>query len=188
VAVVRLLGDPDSTRAWAQGAQGEAQTARQLERHLSGRGVIVLHDRRIPGRGNIDHLTVGPGGITVIDTKSSRGRLQLRTVGGILSPRREQLLVNRRDRTSQLDGLGRQIAAVKRVLAKANLDQVQVLAALCYPNIDGLPRLGQLRARSGTIIIDHPRGVAKLARRPGPLNLQLITQVAEQLARRLPPA
>jgi hypothetical protein len=44
--------------------------------------------------------------VTVIDTKSNRGRVQLATAGIINC--REQLLVNGRDRTSQLDSLDRQ--------------------------------------------------------------------------------
>jgi len=49
LALVRLVGDPQSTRAWKQGADEEIRVARQLARHLSGRGVVFLHDRRIPG-------------------------------------------------------------------------------------------------------------------------------------------
>jgi Nuclease-related domain len=81
LALVRLIGDPQSTRAWKQ---EEIRVARQLARHLSGRGVVFLHDRRIPGRGraNIDHIAIGPGGITVIDTKSARGRLRSRSAAG----------------------------------------------------------------------------------------------------------
>jgi hypothetical protein len=81
---VRLIGDPQSTRAWKQDADEAIRVARQLARHLSGRGVVFLHDRRIPGRGraNIDHIAIGPGGITVIDTKSARGRLRSRSAAG----------------------------------------------------------------------------------------------------------
>jgi hypothetical protein len=100
--LMALAGEPHTVHAWKQGAEGEAATARALEHHLRRSDIIVLHDRRIPGHGraNIDHIAIGPGGITVIDTKSTRGQVQLRTIGVI--NRREQLLVNGRDRTSQL--------------------------------------------------------------------------------------
>jgi hypothetical protein len=113
-ALARLIGDPQSIRAWKQGADAEVRVARQLARHLSGRHVVLLHDRRIPGRGraNIDHIAIGRGGITVIDTKSARGRLRIEKRGGFLSPRRELLLINGRDRTDLVDGLERQLAAV----------------------------------------------------------------------------
>jgi hypothetical protein len=80
-----------------------------LELRLHRSDVVLMHDRRVPGRrwANIDHIAIGPTGVTVIDTKSSRGRVQLATAGII--NRREQLLVNGRERTSQLDSLQRQI-------------------------------------------------------------------------------
>jgi Nuclease-related domain len=49
-----------------------------LERH----GWAVLHDLAVPGsRANLDHLTIGPGGVFVIDSKQYRGRLQLDPTG-----------------------------------------------------------------------------------------------------------
>ena len=190
VLLARATGDPQTTSAWKQGAEAEIQTGAQLHKQLRRSGVMLLHDRRIPGRGraNIDHLAIGPGGVTVIDTKAARGRIQLTKVGGLLSPRRELLLVNGRDRTQQLDALERQIQAVERALAKDGLSDVGVRGALCYPNIDGLPVLRQLRARNGALIIDDPRGVAELARRAGALSQTDVQRVAEQLALRLPQA
>ena len=119
-----VTADPVTIEAWRHGAGGEITTARELARLLRRTEVIVIHDRRIPGRGraNIDHLAVGPGGITVIDTKSSHGRVQLATVGVI--HRREQLLVNGRDRTRQLDSMDRQIAAVTRALNRHGVQGV----------------------------------------------------------------
>ena len=114
-----LAGEPHDVQAWRQGAEGEAATARALASRLHRSDVIVLHDRRIRGRSraNIDHIAIGPTGVTVIDTKSSRGRVQIATVGII--NRREQLLVNGRDRTSQLDSLQRQMERVASVLDAA---------------------------------------------------------------------
>jgi hypothetical protein len=107
-----LAGEPRNVGAWRQGAEGEAATARALEWRLHRSHVLLMHDRRVPGRGraNIDHIAIGPTGVTVIDTKSSRGRVQLATIGII--NRREQLLVNGRDRTTQLDSLQRQMEAL----------------------------------------------------------------------------
>jgi hypothetical protein len=100
IVITQSAADPATIQAWQQGAGGEIATARELARRLRRSVVIVIHDRRIPGRGraNIDHLTVGRGGVTVIDTKSSRGDVQITTAG--LFHRREQLLVNGRDRTA----------------------------------------------------------------------------------------
>src|ERR1019366_10456845 len=127
-ALARLIGDPQSTRAWKQGADEEIRVARQLARHLSGRHVILLHDRRIPGRGraNIDHIPIGPGGTTVIDTKSARGRLRIEMHGGFLSPRRELLLINGHDRTQLVDGLEHQIEAVRTAIAELTIGELDV--------------------------------------------------------------
>ena len=189
-ALARLTGEPQSTRAWKQGADAEIRVARQLAKHLNGRDVVLLHDRRIPSRGraNIDHLAIGPGGITVIDTKSARGRLRIQKRGGFLSPRHEQLLLNGRDRTDLVHGLERQIAAIQTVIAELAAGELDVRGALCFPTIDGLPRLGQLTMRSATIAIDAPAGVAKLARRHGPITQDLIERIGGHLARRFPPA
>ncbi|GAA2615608.1 hypothetical protein GCM10010304_81170 [Streptomyces roseoviolaceus] len=60
--------------SWAKGAAGEQATARLLAR-LRRRGFAVLHDRAIPGsRANLDHLVIGPTGVTYIDTKAWRSK------------------------------------------------------------------------------------------------------------------
>jgi hypothetical protein len=176
-----------SVQAWQQGAGGELETARQLSRLLGRSGVILIHDRRIPGRGraNIDHLAIGPGGITLIDTKSSRGRVQIATVG--VFNRRQQLLVNGRDRTRQLDAVERQIADVSRALDRAGVEGVGVLGALCYPFMRR-PPLHYNRARDGLITVDDPRRVAKIANRAGPLSSDEIERLADILLTSFPPA
>ncbi len=182
-----LAGEPHNLYAWKQGAEGEAATARALERHLRCSNVIVIHDRRIPGRGraNIDHIAIGPGGITVIDTKSTRGQVQLRTVGVI--NRRELLLVNGRDRTSQLDALERQLDRVATVLDRQGVDYVDAMGALCYPFMRrDLLHYG--RARDGLITVDDPRHGAKVANRSGPLTPEDIEDLVSRIAEAFPPA
>jgi hypothetical protein len=182
-----LAGEPHNVHAWKQGAEGEAATARALERHLRRTDVVVLHDRRIPGRGraNIDHIAIGPGGITVIDTKSSRGQVELRTVGVI--SRRELLLVNGRDRTSQLDALEHQVERVAAVLDRHGADYFGAVGALCFPFM----RRGFLHyshARDGLTAVDDPRHVAKVANRSGPLTPDDIQDLAARIAAAFPPA
>ena len=46
---------------WEQGAAGERHTAEVLDT-LVPHGWRVLHDRRAPGGGNVDHVIVGPRG------------------------------------------------------------------------------------------------------------------------------
>src|SRR3954452_6196600 len=63
--------------AYERGADGEAETARALDR--LGDEWVVLHDQRWPGRqlANVDHVAIGPGGIFVIDSKNWAGRVTL---------------------------------------------------------------------------------------------------------------
>jgi hypothetical protein len=73
---LRFRPSPDAV-AWRRGAAGERRTARLLD-PLERHGWAILHDLAVPGsRANLDHLTIGPGGVFVIDSKQYRGRLQL---------------------------------------------------------------------------------------------------------------
>ena len=71
----QLSNGPQHERAWAVGAQGEEENARRFETQLAKTGVALLHDRAWPVRrgANIDHFAIGPGGVTVIDSKRVRG-------------------------------------------------------------------------------------------------------------------
>jgi hypothetical protein len=57
---------------WARGARGEEEIGRLLEG--VGDGWFSLHDINT-GRGNIDHVVIGPAGLFTIETKSHRGRI-----------------------------------------------------------------------------------------------------------------
>jgi hypothetical protein len=74
---LRFLGGPFKREyeAWAQGAEGEEVVGKILE-ELAEDGWHVIHDVSF-GRGNIDHVVVGPGGIFTVETKSRAGRLSL---------------------------------------------------------------------------------------------------------------
>jgi len=60
---------------WSQGAEGEEVVGEILE-SLTTDGWQVIHDVSF-GRGNIDHIVVGPGGLFTVETKSRRGRILL---------------------------------------------------------------------------------------------------------------
>src|SRR5262249_24420469 len=70
--ILALTDEPRSTTAWARGARGEELLGRRLD-GLADQGVLLLHDRRIPGgRANTDHIAVGAAGVFVIDAKRYR--------------------------------------------------------------------------------------------------------------------
>jgi len=55
-----------------RGVAGEQRVGAVLEQ-LSDHGWLALHD--VPtGRGNIDHVAIGPGGLIAVETKSHAGR------------------------------------------------------------------------------------------------------------------
>lgn len=143
-----------------------------------------MHDRRKPAtRGNIDHVAVGPGGVTVIDTKKLKGRVRV-TRRGFLH-RHAELRVGGRDRTVLVAGVEDQARAVRVVLARHGLADVPVSGALQF--VDGdLPLFGLPAIRGVTL--GWPRKVARLARRPGALSPDEVTRVAQLLDRELPPA
>jgi len=59
---------------WSQGARGEEDVGRALE--ALGDGWAVFHDIDT-GRGNIDHVVIGPAGLFTVETKSRRGRIRV---------------------------------------------------------------------------------------------------------------
>jgi hypothetical protein len=188
VAVARVTAEPQSTQAWAKGARGEEFAGARLEKHLAGTAARLLHDRRMPGHGkaNIDHIAVGPGGVTVIDTKNYRGMVRVELVGGLFSDRRAILRINGRDRTNLIEGVERQIDSVRSVFAEIAVGEVDVQGALCFANVEGLPLLHQLAARY--VVIDGPKPVARLANRPGDLSADQVQLIWCGLGTRLPSA
>jgi Nuclease-related domain len=179
--LAHVIEEPQSTKSWAQGARGERRTAERLEKHLAGHPVRLLHDRRIPGRGraNVDHLAVGPGGVTVIDSKTHHGEVRVERVGGLFTDRHSILKIGGRDETKLIDGVERQVKLVSAALTRVGFGDLDVRGALCFPDPDGLP-LRQLCVRG--IVIDGAKPVAKLARRAGPLSADQVDQLAHQLA------
>jgi hypothetical protein len=185
VLLARVIDEPRSTTAWKKGAEGEARVAARLTELLDGGGVRLLHDRRMPGSrsANIDHIAVGPGGLTVIDTKNYRGKVRVERAGGLLSERRDVLKIGGRDKTKLIAGVERQIAAVRTVLDEQKYP-IGIRGALCFADIDGLPLLRHLTVRG--VIVDGPRTTAKLASRPGTLTTVQVDALWHHLGASLP--
>ncbi len=65
------LSGPGWIENWQQGVWGEQSTAKAL-RPLERLGWVVLHD--LPaGRGNVDHIAIGAGGVFLLDSKRLGG-------------------------------------------------------------------------------------------------------------------
>lgn len=189
VLLAKVIDEPPSTRAWQQGGTGEVRVAARLEKLLDGTGVRLLHDRRVPGHGqaNIDHIAVGPGGITVIDSKTHRGKIRRDWEGGLFAKRRTILRINSRDQTKLIAGVEKQVGYVRAALTGLGIDEeIKIAGALCFPNVDGLPLLGQIEIHG--IIVDGPKRVGRLAARPGTLDAHVVQRIWGHLARALPSA
>jgi hypothetical protein len=165
------------------GSGSPGGTARRLHALLHRHGVILVHHRRIPGsRTNIDHLAIGPGGVTVIDAKRSRGRVRVRRAGGLFGESRERLLIAGREETKLVEGVCRQVAAVSELLGSG----VVVIGAMCFIESGGLPLFSSPTLDG--VRIAGLRGVARLARREGPHTPSEVHEIAERLRVSLPEA
>ncbi|HEV2791726.1 MAG TPA: nuclease-related domain-containing protein [Solirubrobacterales bacterium] len=74
LVVVGRRVDRDFGR-WLRGAEGEEAVGELLD-GLAADGWLVIHDVSF-GRGNIDHVVIGPGGVFTVETKSHAGRISL---------------------------------------------------------------------------------------------------------------
>ena len=153
---------------------------RAAELEFEDWGMVLLHDRRMPGsRGSIDHLAIGPSGVTVIDAENDRGRIEVERRGGLLRERTEHLMVDGRDRTALVDGVLAQADAVRTLLA-VDAD-IPIRAMLCF--VDGdWPWSGPLELRGVPVLT--PRRAAKLCS-AGPLAPRTIGELAGLLDARL---
>jgi hypothetical protein len=181
--VVKFLSDdPQSTKAWAKGSEGERKLAAHLLRTVGDRAVM-LHDRRIPrSRANIDHLVVAASGIWIVDAKSYKGKVELRDVGGWLKTD-NRLYVNGRDQTKLVGGLAKQIDAVLAAVEDAD---VPIKAALCF--VDSEWSLFAKPFHLGGVLVTWPRKLSEMVAEPGPLSPDQVMQIAEDLAGQLPAA
>lgn len=66
---------PEWIERWQLAAWSEQKTAKRLKQ-LEREGWVVINDLR-RGKGNVDHLIVGPGGVFVLDTKRTDGVVEV---------------------------------------------------------------------------------------------------------------
>jgi LSD1 subclass zinc finger protein len=182
--LLAVFDDPQSTRAWDQGAIGEERLGHRLD-SLIDEGVAILHDRRIPKtRANIDHIAVTSNGVWVIDAKRYKGRPTLRVDGGIMRPRVERLLVGRRDCTKLVDGVAKQMVVVAEALAAEGLS-APVKGALAFVDA-AWPLVGGSFTIRGLQVL-WPKRLAKMLAEPGE-EVSDVTAIHKALACRFPPA
>lgn len=158
----------------------------QLQALLAIPGLVLLTRCRMPlGRGSIDLIAVGPGGVTVVSALLLRGRLTIAqpafSRGGP-----ERLLVAGRDHTAVVDEVERQSLAVSRALVAGARPAPPVRSALCVPGAWGLDPFTSLSLHD--VLIDGPEAVARMIRRSGSLRPATVEHCAARLLRAFPTA
>jgi hypothetical protein len=180
--LLALQDPPQYESALHQGALAERAVADSLAIRTDSELVVTLHNRRMPsGRGDIDHLAIAPTGVWVIDTKDWKGKVEI-SAPWFGKPR---LLIRGRDCTKLIDGLERQIAAVRDALNRGGHERITVRGALCFTSAD-LPLLRTQTFRGHLLL--YRRALAKRLDADGPLSAASIEQLARHLATLLPPA
>jgi hypothetical protein len=176
VGVVRARRRASRRRA---GAVGEQHTAATLD-GLARRGLVALHDRRVPGmdRANIDHVVVGRRGVFTVETKRYAGRV---TLGGVFGLGRLRPRHNGKRIDHVVDQAIHQADAVRRTLD----DRYPVTPLVVIHNAElASPRL----RRPVTDGVRWCRGddlARALGRGPVRLSRRQIHSVADQLDRAL---
>jgi hypothetical protein len=184
----RALPEPQVDRAWSSGAFGEGVVGRRLDA-LSDRGVIALHDRRIPGSlSNIDHIAICPTGVHVIDTKRYQGaRVKKAQLGSIFNPGPPQLIVRGRNCTSLVSATARQLDVVAIALrGLPEGKEVPIRRMLVFVDSDW--SLFAPAFEVDGVWIGPPKQMARVVSQRGPLDSATIRTIAERLANRLKPA
>jgi hypothetical protein len=170
-------GDSPPLRAWRRRADGRDGAPAQLDEVLAESGLELISARSVPEtRATIDHLAVGPGGVTVIKANDADGDVTVKD---------GRLLVGARDRTRLVATAVRELIAVMEVLWEVHRERVPVAGAMCWRDAQELPRFRHLEVDG--ILIDGPRGVANLARRRGDLDADEIIAASHLLESHFPP-
>lgn len=156
-----------------KGAEGEELTSSVL-RPLRRHGWRVVHDVEYPGRGNVDHLLIGPGGIIAVDSKYTSERLWVtpKAIGG-----------------SQRNHIGQakfSATLAERALAEAGLDHMAVQPALVFWGPGAPPIEGDQIMIQNTLVLEGRQARAwrlTLRDRPSVLDKATVKSVASAIAR-----
>lgn len=180
--LLALRGTPQHEVAFTQGAAAERAVAQSLQKRADSHGVVALHNRRMPGGlGDIDHIVVAPSGVYVVDTKDWKGKVEIRAP--LFSA--PKLLIRGRDCTKFIDGLERQIAAVRAALDRDGHEAIPIQGVICFTKAD-LPLLMTQRFRGHLLL--YRKALDKRLRSKGPLERTTIEAIARGLVAALPSA
>jgi hypothetical protein len=165
---------------------GERDLARELQRALRHLPVVMLHDRRLPTGLLVEHLAIGPGGVTVIarwSVADAPAPLTVERLRGIFGARADLLRDGASaDRTALVAPVLARIVAVRELID----DMAPVAGALCLEGEEPAVPLRPLEVEG--IVVAGPRAVGELAARDGDLHDYELTALVDLLDAQLPPA
>jgi hypothetical protein len=153
------------------GANGKlkGEAGARLERYLSGSEAVVLHRLGLPGNGRkIDHLIVGPAGVTVVDSRHYLGG-KAKFEGG-------RLRIGRRNRTELIGQVLDQADTVRELLSGTRYADIRVDAAIAVGQVGGVPSVSFGNGRE--VIVWGTGLIAREASRPGPLSPENVDTLA----------
>ena len=186
--LLKIFPEPQSTRAWQAGAEGEIGAGKELAKLASIYGFKVLHDRLIPGKkANIDHIAITKSGIFIIDAKNYTGLIRIVDNSGLLDEPNPKHYVGNRNCTHLVHGMHYQIDIVQRVLRNQSIE-MPVTGVLAFYKGDWelLSSIFPQEVIQGVLI--NNRGIEKILNREGSFTLEEIDHVTMALASKLKPA
>jgi hypothetical protein len=161
--------------------------ARALQRALRHLPVVMLHDRLLPSGALVEHLAIGPGGVTVVASWSAAdlpAPLQVERLRGMFGARGELLRDGAQaDRTALVAPVRARTVAIRELIDT----QAPVEGALCLDGEQVAARLLHPLEVEG-IIIAGPKAIAELAAREGDLHDYELAALVDVLDAALPPA
>jgi hypothetical protein len=165
---------------------GEHDLARDLQRALRHLPVVMLHDRLLPTGLLVQHLAIGPGGVTVIagwSVADAPAPLTVERLRGIFGARADLLRDGASaDRTALVAPVQARVVAVRDLID----DMAPVAGALCLEGEEPAVSLRPLEVEG--VIVAGPRAVAGLAAREGDLRDYELAGLVDLLDGALPVA
>jgi hypothetical protein len=166
------------------GCAEDDDLARTLQRHLRHMPVVMLHDRLLPGGALVEHLAVGPGGVTVIAELTDVAHpLRVQRLQGVFGAHAEVLRDHAgTDRTALISPVRERVVAIRRLVDGV----APVEGALCVDDAASSLVLRPLEVRG--VLIAGPKAVAALAARQGDVLDTELAALVDALHAGLPPA
>ena len=180
----KRAGGPPLARTWVQRSERDRRAQARLE-IVESEGVIMLNDRRIPGsKSSIKLIAVAPAGVFVIDARSYKGLVHTKRLGPMSDLGPDELHVGRKNCTSSVAEVARQVEAVRSALStKSWTTEVPVHAMLCLTRAEwGFASALQI----SDVWVGWPKLLAGRVRTPVVMDSPTVQEVSLMIADHLP--